>query len=82
MLIDAKSKDAVWTYEVRKSSHGELLLGTHAARGQQSLAEVCAERLKDFIEKVNNNAADSFGVAHPCGFCKGGPFLYPEGNLR
>jgi hypothetical protein len=51
MLIDAKSKDVVWAYEVHKSSHGAFLLGTHAARGQQSLAEACAKHLKEFIEK-------------------------------
>jgi hypothetical protein len=51
MLIDAKSKDVVWAYEVHKSSHGALLLGTHASRGQQSLAEACAKHLKEFIEK-------------------------------
>jgi hypothetical protein len=51
MLIDAKSKDVVWAYEVHKSSHGALLFGTHAARGQQSLAEACAKHLKEFIEK-------------------------------
>jgi hypothetical protein len=34
-----------------KSSHGELLFGTHAARGQQSLAEACAKHLQEFIEK-------------------------------
>jgi len=51
MLIDAKSKDVVWAYEVHKNSHGGLLLGTHAARGQQSLAEACAKHLKEFIEK-------------------------------
>jgi hypothetical protein len=34
-----------------KSSHGALLFGTHAARGQQSLAEACAKHLKEFIEK-------------------------------
>ena len=51
MLIDAKSKDVVWAYEVHKSSHGALLLGTHAARGQQSLAEACAKHLKEYIEK-------------------------------
>jgi hypothetical protein len=51
MLIDAKSKDVVWAYEVHKSSHGGLLLGTHATRGQQSLAEACAKHLKEFIEK-------------------------------
>lgn len=51
MLIDAKTKDVVWAYEVHKSSHGALLFGTHAARGQQSLAEACAKHLKEFIEK-------------------------------
>ena len=51
MLIDAKTKDVVWAYEVHKSSHGALLLGTHAARGQQSLAEACAKHLKEYIEK-------------------------------
>jgi hypothetical protein len=51
MLIDARSKDVVWAYEVHKSSHGALLFGTHAARGQQSLAEACAKHLKEFIEK-------------------------------
>jgi hypothetical protein len=51
MLIDAKTKDVVWAYEVHKNSHGALLFGTHAARGQQSLAEACAKHLKEFIEK-------------------------------
>jgi hypothetical protein len=51
MVIDAKTKDVVWAYEVHKSSHGALLFGTHAARGQQSLAEACAKHLKEFIEK-------------------------------
>jgi hypothetical protein len=51
MLIDAKSKDVVWAYEVHKSSHGALFFGTLAARGQQSLAEACAKHLKEFIEK-------------------------------
>jgi len=51
MLIDAKTKDVVWAYEVHKSSHGALLLGTLAARGEQSLAEACAKHLKEFIEK-------------------------------
>jgi hypothetical protein len=50
MLIDAKSKDVVWAYEVHKSSHGGLLFGTLAARGQQSLAEACAKHLKEFME--------------------------------
>jgi hypothetical protein len=51
MLIDARTKDVIWAYEVHKSSHGALLLGAHAARGQQSLAEACAKHLKEFIEK-------------------------------
>jgi len=51
MLIDAKSKDVVWAYEVHKSSHGALIFGTQAARGQQSLAEACAKHLKEFIVK-------------------------------
>ena len=51
MLIDAKSKDVVWAYEVHKSSHGALLFGTFGARGQQSLAEACAKHLKEFMEK-------------------------------
>jgi hypothetical protein len=51
MLIDAKTKDIIWAYEVHKSSHGGLLLGTHATRGQQSLAEACAKHLKEYIEK-------------------------------
>lgn len=51
MLIDAKSKDVIWAYEVHKSSHGALLFGTLAARGQQSLAEACAKHLKEFMEK-------------------------------
>lgn len=50
MLIDAKTKDVVWAYEVHKSSHGALLFGTLAARGQQSLAEACAKHLKEFME--------------------------------
>lgn len=51
MLIDAQTKDVVWAYEVHKSSHGALIFGTAAARGQQSVAEACAKHLKDFIEK-------------------------------
>jgi hypothetical protein len=51
MLLDARTKDVVWAYEVHKNSHGALFLGTHAARGQQSLAQACAEHLKEFIEK-------------------------------
>jgi predicted metalloprotease with PDZ domain len=51
MLIDARTKDVVWAYEVHKSSHGGLLLGTMAARGKQSVAEACAKHLKEFIQK-------------------------------
>lgn len=51
MLIDAKTKDVVWAYEVHKSSHGALLFGTLAARGQQSIAEACAKHLGEYIEK-------------------------------
>lgn len=51
MLINAKTKDVVWAYEVHKSSHGALLLGTLGARGQQSIAEACAKHLKEYIEK-------------------------------
>lgn len=50
MLIDAKTKDVVWAYEVHKASHGSLLFGTFGARGQQSIAEACAKHLKEFIE--------------------------------
>ena len=53
MLIDAKTKDVVWAYEVHKSSHGALLLGTLAARGKQSVAEACAKHLGEFMEKGN-----------------------------
>jgi TolB-like protein len=51
MVIDAKTKDVVWAYEVHKNSHGSLLFGTLGARGQQSVAEACAKHLKEFIEK-------------------------------
>jgi len=51
MLIDARSKDVVWAYEVHKNSHGALLFGTFGARGQQSIAEACAKHLKEYIEK-------------------------------
>jgi hypothetical protein len=51
MLIDARSKDVVWAYEVHKNSHGALIFGTFGARGQQSIAEACAKHLKEFIEK-------------------------------
>lgn len=51
MLIDAKSKDVVWAYEVHKNSHGALIFGTFGARGQQSIAEACAKHLKEFVEK-------------------------------
>jgi hypothetical protein len=51
MIIDAKTKDIVWAYEVHKSSHGALIFGTLGARGQQSIAEACAKHLKEYIEK-------------------------------
>lgn len=51
MLIDAKSKDVVWAYEVHKSSHGALIFGSFGARGQQSIAEACAKHLKEYLEK-------------------------------
>jgi hypothetical protein len=51
MVIDAKSKDVVWAYEVHKNSHGALLFGTFGVRGQQSIAEACAKHLKEYIEK-------------------------------
>jgi len=52
MLIDAKTKDVVWAYEVHKNSHGSLIFGTLGARGQQSIAEACAKHLKEYIEKT------------------------------
>ena len=52
MVIDAKTKDVVWAYEVHKSSHGSLLFGTLGARGQQSIAEACAKHLKEYIDKT------------------------------
>lgn len=58
MVIDAKTKDVVWAYEVHKSSHGALLLGTLAARGKQSVAEACAKHLKEFIER-NESGRDT-----------------------
>jgi PDZ domain/PEGA domain len=58
MLIDAQTKDIVWAYEVHKSSHGGLLFGTLAARGQQSVAEACAKHLKEFIEKEETGKAN------------------------
>jgi hypothetical protein len=51
MVIDAKTKDVVWAYEVHKSSHGSLFFGTLGARGKQSMAEACAKHLKEYIEK-------------------------------
>lgn len=51
MVIDARTKDVVWAYEVHKSSHGALLFGTFGARGEQSIAEACAKHLKEYIEK-------------------------------
>jgi len=51
VLIDAKTKDAIWACEVHDNSHGRLLLGTHATRGPQSLAEACAKHRKEFIGK-------------------------------
>jgi len=51
MLINAQTKDVAWAYEVHKNSHGALLFGTLAARGQQSIAEACAKHLKEYIEK-------------------------------
>lgn len=53
MVIDARTKDIVWAYEVHKSSHGALLFGTFGARGEQSIAEACAKHLKEYIEKGN-----------------------------
>ena len=41
----------VWAYEVHKSSHGALILGTLGARGQQSIAEAGAKHLREYIEK-------------------------------
>lgn len=51
MLIDARTKDVIWAYEVHKNSHGSLLFGTLGARGEQSVAEACAKHLKEYIEK-------------------------------
>jgi hypothetical protein len=51
MLIDAKTKDVIWAYEVHKNSHGALIFGTFGARGKQSIAEACAKHLKEYIEK-------------------------------
>jgi hypothetical protein len=51
MLIDAKMKDAIWVCEVHDNSHGRLLLGMHATRGQPSPAEACAKHLKEFFAK-------------------------------
>jgi hypothetical protein len=51
MLIDARTKDVVWAYEVHKNSHGALLFGTLGARGEQSVAEACAKHLREYIEK-------------------------------
>jgi hypothetical protein len=50
MLIDARTKDVIWAYEVHKNSHGSLLFGTLGARGKQSVAEACAKHLKEYIE--------------------------------
>jgi len=62
MLIDAKTKDVVWAYEVHKNSHGGLLFGTLAARGKQSVAEACAKHLKEFIEKDEAEANKGSGA--------------------
>ena len=51
MVIEAKSKDLAWAYEVHKSSHGARIVGTLGARGQQSIAEACAKHLKEYIGK-------------------------------
>lgn len=51
MLIDARTKDVVWAYEVHKNSHGSLIFGTLGARGEQSVAEACAKHLREYIEK-------------------------------
>jgi hypothetical protein len=51
MLIDARTKDVVWAYEVHKNSHGALIFGTFGARGQQSIAEACAKHFKEYVEK-------------------------------
>ncbi len=50
MLIDARTKDVVWAYEVHKNSHGSILFGTLGARGEQSVAEACAKHLGQYIE--------------------------------
>jgi PEGA domain/PDZ domain len=65
MLIDSRTKDVVWAYEVHKSSHGALILGTLAARGKQSVAEACAKHLKEFIEHSNGGrlAAQTGGAS-------------------
>ena len=51
MIIEAKTKDVVWAYEVHKNSHGALIFGTLGARGQQSIAEACAKHMREYIEK-------------------------------
>lgn len=51
MLIDTRTKDVIWAYEVHKNSHGSLFFGTLGARGKQSVAEACAKHLKEYIEK-------------------------------
>jgi hypothetical protein len=64
MLIDAKSKDVIWAYEVHKSSHGALLIGTLAARGKQSVAEACAKHLREFIEKSAKDGGSAGQETH------------------
>jgi hypothetical protein len=44
MLVDAKTKDVMWAYDVHKNSH---------SGGQQSLAEACAKHLKQYIERAS-----------------------------
>ncbi len=49
LLVNMRTKDVAWAYAVHKSSHGGLLFGTLALRGQQSAAEACAKHLKDHV---------------------------------
>ena len=52
MLIDAKTKDVVWAYELQKGAHASTSLDALSPREKRSIAEACAKHLKEFIEFI------------------------------
>jgi hypothetical protein len=59
MLIDAKTKDVVWAYELQKGAHASTPLDALSPREQRSIAETWAKNLKEFIERAVATHGDS-----------------------